>query len=139
MYNSQHGINRILIARNEGTDNEDISLLLMRNDLEVLMASSGQRAISLMKEHPDFRMAFFSTDLEGLNGFDTTMQARALDPGLPIILLVNYSTRETINLAAMVGCDQVLQNPIEPETFVVLVDKLLSHVHHEQQCQQNGN
>jgi CheY-like chemotaxis protein len=126
-----HRRNKILIARNKGTGNEDISLLLKRNDLEVLMASSGQEAMSLMKDHPDFRMAVLSADLEGLNGFDTTLLARSLNPNLPIILLVNYSTRETINLAAMVGCDQVLQNPIEPKTFEVLLDKFLSPVLHD--------
>lgn len=130
MCNSQHGTNMILIARNEGTGNEDISLLLRRSNIEVLMAASGQEAISLMKDHPDLRMAVFSADLVGLNGFDTTILARSLNPKLHIILLVNYSTRETINLAAMVGCDQVLQNPVEPETFEVLLDKFLNPANH---------
>lgn len=127
---SQIGTNKILIARNLGTGNKDISLLMQRSDIEVLMASSGQKAISLMKDHSDFRMAVFSADLDGLNGFDTTLLARSLNPGLPIILLVNYSNRETINLAVLVGCDQVLQNPVQPLAFEVLVDKFISNVHH---------
>lgn len=131
MTSNLYGTNKILIARSEGAGKDDISLLLKRTDVEVLMAATGQEAISLLNEHPDCRMAVFSADLEDLNGYDTTILARSLNPGLPIILLVNYSNRETINLAAMVGCDQVLQNPIEPETFEVLLDKFLSPVNHD--------
>ncbi len=131
MSNSQNITNRILIARNERMGNEDISIILKRSDIEVLMAYSGEEATGILKDHPDLRMAVFSADLAGVNGFDTTVFARSLYPRLPIILLVNYSTRETINLAALVGCDQVLQNPVEPKTFEVLVDKFLNSVHHD--------
>ena len=129
MVSSLHRTNKILIARNEGNGDEDISLLLQRDDVEVLMAYSGREAISLMNDHPDCRMAVFSADLKDLNGYDTTIFARSLNQDVPIILLVNYSNREMINLASMVGCDQVLQNPVEPETFEVLLDKFLSHAY----------
>jgi CheY-like chemotaxis protein len=132
MYNTQHQTLKILIARKKGISNEDITSVLGRSDLEVLMTSSGNDAIGLMKAHPDIRMAVLNADLEGLNGFDTTMLAKSLNQNIPIILLVNYGTRETINLAAMVGCDQVLQNPVEPAIFEILLDKYIGNAHHDE-------
>lgn len=139
MQTSQPEKLKILIARKQGTDTRDISLILGRSDIEMLMADNGQEAIRIFISHPEIKMVLINSDLPMMNGFDATYKIRETDKDIPIILLVNYSNRDSLHLATLVGCSQVLQNPVDPEAFEHLITKYLHRHHPNHICLQTEN
>jgi two-component SAPR family response regulator len=66
------------------------------------------------------------SDLKEINGYDITLKIREINTSIPIILLVNFSSIASLRLSNMVGCSQLLQNPVPPEELETIV---LKHLH----------
>ena len=80
----------------------------------------------MMKIHPHVDFIIFATDLEGLTNFHPLEQIRELYPTTPILLLMNMVTMEAIRIARLAGCNEIIQEPVEPGQMEMLISKYLS-------------
>lgn len=124
-------VSTVLIVRRKENSSHDLDLLKKRNDLILIMAETGAEAVKLCRIHPEISLVVISPDLPGMNGFDTTLSIRELKIELPIVLLINYSNHESIRLATMVGCNRIVQNPVNPEEMSSIVTHSLKEYRQE--------
>lgn len=115
----------ILIAREKLDEETDLTVLLQNINISVIRVESGTEALSVCRSNPSISLAMIDADIPGLNGFDTTMQIRKLQPTIPIILFVNYVNIDSIRLSILVGCTRMLQNPVDPDELETIVEQYL--------------
>jgi CheY-like chemotaxis protein len=65
--------------------------VLSENGLEVISATTGDEAISLLEQRPDIALLFTDIRLPGsADGWAVAERARALHPGLPVIYATGF-------------------------------------------------
>ncbi len=117
---------KVLIARNPKTAHNIYDLSGAYPDFSVVTTDSGHEAIRLIREEGDFFVVFLFADLQDLNGYETALTIRQLYQDLPIILLVHYNNLQSLRLATMVGCTQLLQLPLDEEEMLMITRKHLN-------------
>lgn len=79
----------------------------------------------LMSSHPQVDFVIFSSDLPGLEDMGPVKVIRDRYPETPILLLMNSINIETIRLANLMGCNEVIQEPVSPCDLDLLLSKYL--------------
>ncbi len=63
--------------------------------------------------------------MPGLNGFEVIRRARALRPGLRVVMITGHGTRDVMGEAAQVGVDGLLLKPFTPTELSAKVTTVL--------------
>ena len=116
---------RILVVDDEADMAENVALTLIAAGHETdVETDSGKALTSLERERPDLLL----TDLRmpGLDGLALIERARAIHPGLPIVVLTGYATVESAVAAMRQGASDYLAKPFVPEELVLRVDRALA-------------
>ena len=113
----------LLLALTNSSLEKHVINCLTNNLNKFLLASSGHEAIWTCESHPEISMAIISSDLPDKNGFETIENIREMRPDIPIILLTNRVSPESCRLAAMVGCNEILQLPLNEKELQALTKK----------------
>lgn len=90
-----------------------------------LVSHSGEMAINLIEELKEIALVFVAIDLPDLSGFETVSRIRAKRQALPIVLLTNHLTVETMKVAMVCGCNEVLQEPVSRKMLQSILQKYL--------------
>jgi CheY-like chemotaxis protein len=75
--------------------------------------------------HPHVDFVIFSSDLPGLEGLEPLSSIRQTYPHVPIMLLMSQVNLAGIRLARMLGCNEVIMEPIDPENLDTLISRYL--------------
>lgn len=119
---------RILLLEDELHLQEVIKLNLELEGFEVVVVSSGSKAIRLF-ETQRFDLAVLDVMVPDLNGFDVCEQIRIQDSHIPIIMLTaKDSSLDKIN-GLKRGADDYLTKPFNLEEFLLRVKSLLRRSH----------
>ena len=122
MSDPKSGKSLLLALNNPGLEKHVIHCLT-NNLNKFLLASSGNEVIGICELHPEISMAILSSDLPDKNGFETIENIRKMLPDIPIILLANRVSPESCRLAAMVGCNEILQLPLNEKELQAITKK----------------
>jgi two-component system sensor histidine kinase/response regulator len=112
----------ILVVEDEPRILQVISLLLQQADYQVLEASDGEAALSLLNESiPDLIIS--DVKMPGIDGFTLCEQVRANPDFLqvPFIFLTAKGERADIRRGMSLGADDYLTKPFEPEELLSAV------------------
>jgi two-component system sensor histidine kinase/response regulator len=93
-----------------------LEALLLREDLEILMAQSGRDALELLLTH-DVALALIDVQMPGMDGFELAelMRGTARTRAVPIIFVTaNHSEEHRIFKGYDAGAVDFLQKPIDP-------------------------
>lgn len=85
----------------------------------VTAASSGERAVELMRGSERFDLLLTDYAMPGLTGADVALAARAARPGLPIVLTTGYAERAIEDLPGMLR----LGKPFDRENLARAIDR----------------
>ena len=109
---------RILVVEDEVVNQRVITLMLQRLGLQCQVAPDGQAALNLLKEG-DWDLVFMDCQLPGIDGFETTRQARIFLEGrpLPIIALTANARAEDRAACLAAGMDDFVSKPVRPEAL----------------------
>jgi CheY-like chemotaxis protein len=102
------------------------TFLLEKRGYSVVPASDGMSGIELGL-HFQPRGILLDIQLPGLDGYEVARALRrnaSLD-GVPIIAVTSYAMAGDREKAMAAGCDGYIEKPIDPDTFVSEVEKLL--------------
>ena len=125
-----------LLFVDDETDIVDSLHRTFRRDFRVLLATSGEDAIALLRANP-VDLIISDQRMPGLTGVDVLKTARELRPESIRILLTGYSDMES--LVACVneaGIYKYLTKPWEPEHLKLTVTRALEHLGLERKLKQ---
>ena len=95
--------------------------LLQRTGYQVTAASSGSRAIELLRNHDGpFDVAIIDLMMPGMDGLETLRALRELQPGLKVILVSGY-TEHVIETSQHI--DEFLSKPFVLTTLTTTIER----------------
>lgn len=100
---------------------------LQRQEYCLLIARTGEETIRIFNDHPQIEMIIITSDLSGKDAFETVEEIRKNNASVPMILLSNYLTINTIRLALGIGCSEILQTPLSQGTLEGILHKYLNN------------
>jgi DNA-binding NtrC family response regulator len=87
-------------------------------------ANSGEVAVDILRKER-FDMMVLDYKMPGLTGFEVFAQARALHPGLAVVLVTGHGTPEVVDEANRLGFASILLKPFTSDELRSTVDKVL--------------
>jgi len=116
----------VLLVHKEGglTPGLFSSFMLLAD--QPLVAHTGEMAIRMVRENNNIRLVLIGMDLPDFNGIETVIRIRETQKTLPIVLLTHYLTVETMQVANIIGCNDIIQEPVTPEMVQSILGKYLT-------------
>lgn len=84
----------------------------------------GETALELLRKEP-FDLMVLDYKMPGMSGFEVFEQARALHPGMAVVLVTGHGTPEIINEANRMGFHAILLKPFTSDELRGTVEKVL--------------
>jgi len=117
---------KILIADDEPDILKVVKFRLIKAGYEIMMAVNGKEAIELVQKiKPDLVLLDFSMPL--MNGDEVCKQIKAdpLTKHIPVIMMTASTERAHETHIKMIGADDRLLKPFEPEDLIEKVEKFV--------------
>lgn len=99
---------------------------LQRDDLDLLIAKDGRKAMDMIRKHAP-QIAFFGLKMPGLSGTECCREIKA-DPSLSatvVVMVIAAGAPGQVEIARDAGCDELLFKPIKHDEFLALVSRHL--------------
>lgn len=117
---------RVLLIEDNEQNRYLLTFLLERSGHQVTAANDGLAGIRLAQQHePD--VVLLDIQLPTMHGYDVAKGLRQI-PALattPIIAVTSYAMPGDREKALAAGCDNYIEKPIDPETFVSEVERIV--------------
>ncbi len=95
---------------------------LRRDDLDLLIAKDGRKALEMIKVHSP-QVAFLGLKMPGLSGLECCQEIKN-DPALAatsVAMIVAAGNPEQVQACRDAGCDEILFKPINHDEFLAIV------------------
>ena len=116
---------RILIVDDEEVLRDVLDAVLRREGFEVVMAASGEEALSVLDQDDSIDLAIVDIMLPGISGIDTLRAMRIANPNLPVIVITAFSSIDGAIDAMKHGAFHYIPKPFKNEEVVLTVNKAL--------------
>ena len=104
---------KILVVDDDSSIRNTLKEVLSRENYQVTTASSGEEALSLMREIT-FDLALLDLKMAGMDGLSLMKEIRRRAPLTGVIMLTGYATLESAIGALRQGAHDYLLKPCEP-------------------------
>ena len=129
---------KVLVLEDEASIRGFIVINLRRAGYDVIEAESGERALELLKENPNARVALLDIMLPGIDGFEVCRRIRATNSRIGIIMLTARSQEMDKVTGLMTGADDYVTKPFSPAELTARVDALVRRSSGEEPPQVTG-
>ncbi len=116
--------NKILIIDDQPSIRFGVRNLLEAEGFSVLEAETGEQGLSVI-ENTAPHLVLLDLRLPDADGLDLLPRIKVIDDALPVIVLTAHGTIETAIRALKNGAENFLTKPFDPESFLILVSKML--------------
>lgn len=111
-------------------DDEEFNFLLIKDALEdtrvtVSWARVGQEAVDLVAAGEQYDIILMDMKMPVLDGFETTLQIKKINPEIPVIAQTAYAMPEERKKCMEVGCDDYISKPISLDELLKVMKKYL--------------
>jgi CheY-like chemotaxis protein len=105
--------------------------ILLKAGCEVIMASSGQEAISVLQNDINFDLVLMDIQMPEMDGMETTRRLKALSLATlpPIVAMTAYAMKEDRERFLAAGMDDYLAKPIRAQQLIQTVTRWVSDGH----------
>jgi len=116
----------VLIIEDNEQNRYLATFLLEQRGYEVIAAEDGAAGIRLAGERAP-AMILLDIQLPGMDGYAVARHLRALEAlvDTPIVAVTSYAMEGDREKSLEAGCDGYLEKPIDPETFVDEIERIL--------------
>ncbi len=90
--------------------------VVFKDDYNLLLASSGPRALELAKQHR-INAAVLDIRMQGMSGTELLEKLKAVQPNIEVIMLTAYETVDTVRQALRLGACDYLNKPFDIATI----------------------
>lgn len=115
---------RILLVDDDAIILTGLGLVLERSGYTIAKASSGERALSLIKER-SFDLIITDLVMKGVDGLQVLTQAKAHDPETMVIVLTGYVDISFATEAVRLSLDDYLLKPCENDEILFRIARCL--------------
>ena len=120
---------RILLAEDNGVNQELALAILEQWNLEVEVASDGLEAIQALRKS-DFDLVLMDIQMPKLDGLEATAtlrnpQSGVRNPGIIVVALTAHAMSEDRQLCLDAGMNDYLVKPLEPGTLLAILNRYL--------------
>lgn len=117
---------KVLVVDDKQMMRDSVGATLQRGGYQVIAASDGQAALSMIARH---RPAAVITDLKmpEMDGHELLLRIRQADDHLPVILMTAYGTIDAAVQAMKDGAFDFIQKPFEGEQLVLAIRRAVEH------------
>ena len=113
---------KVLLVDDEENILHSLKRLLMEEDIEVLTANSGDKALSVLKDNEDIGLIISDQRMPGFTGVDFLERAKSIRPFAIRILLTGYSDiNAAIDAMNRGGASKYLTKPWKDEELIMSV------------------
>jgi two-component system sensor histidine kinase/response regulator len=105
----------LLVVDDEAGPRQSLKIVF-KNDYDILLASSGEEALEIVREHP-VDVAVLDIMMEGMSGTELLAQLKQIDPTIEVVMLTAYETIDTARLALRYGACDYLNKPFDIATM----------------------
>ena len=116
---------RILVADDELSMREFLTILLTKSGHEVVCVDSGEAALEQVDRAPYFDIVLTDLKMGGISGLDVLREVQTLSPGTQIVVMTAYATTETAIMAMKAGAYDYITKPFKVDAVRVVIDKAL--------------
>lgn len=120
---------RILVVDDEKSMCEFLEIMLTREGYEVSLSQSGQEACDFI-EKEKFDLVITDIRMKGVDGIGVLRKAKAVDPGVIVILISAFATAETAVEAMKEGAYDYIPKPFKVREFKRLVREAFRNRRH---------
>ena len=113
---------KILIVDDDLMVIESCRRILEEEGIHIRAATSVEEGMKIL-EAEDFDVMITDIKMPGEDGFKLIEKAKALKPGMPILMMTGYLTIETVAKGSNVGADNYIAKPFTPEELIAAVRK----------------
>jgi DNA-binding response OmpR family regulator len=115
---------KVLVLEDESSIRSFVVINLNRAGYDVIEAETGEKALELLKDNPDVRVALLDIMLPGIDGFEVCRRIRATNTKIGIIMLTARSQEMDKVTGLMTGADDYVTKPFSPAELTARVDAL---------------
>jgi CheY-like chemotaxis protein len=112
----------VLVVDDDDGIRETMGDILKEMGAHVMLASDGYIAIEITKKEP-VDLIMMDLRMPGMDGLQTSMNIRSLQPKMRIILVTAYATEETFSAARHAGIQEVMYKPLDLGKLAGMIKK----------------
>ena len=113
----------ILWVDDEAESLEAHVLFLSENDYSVERVTNGDDAVAMLQRQ-SYGVVLLDEQMPGKRGLDLVPEFRALDPGVPIVMVTKSEAADTMRAAIGAELDDYLVKPVNPRQVLTVVTRL---------------
>ncbi|HEX7127660.1 MAG TPA: sigma-54 dependent transcriptional regulator [Thermodesulfobacteriota bacterium] len=114
-----------LIVDDEASIRTSLAGVLRDEGYEVIEADGGQAALARVAEHePD--VVLLDIWMPEMDGLETLQRLKAIQPGLPIVIMSGHGTIETAVKATKLGAHDFVEKPLSIEKVVLALQNAIT-------------
>jgi two-component system response regulator YesN len=99
---------------------------ILEEEYDVLHATSGEEALTLMKKPNLIDLVVLDVRMPGIQGTEALKRIKEISPGVFIVILTGYSTKDVIVESLRSHADDFLEKPLKIDATLSTIRKLLS-------------
>jgi two-component system nitrogen regulation response regulator NtrX len=115
----------VLVVDDEEGIVETLSGILEDEDYEVITASSGEQALSLVKEYSPEIILLDVWMPKGMDGLETLKNIKEINQDPAVIMISGHSTIDTAVQATKLGAHDFLEKPLSLEKVLIIIRRAL--------------
>jgi DNA-binding NtrC family response regulator len=119
-------IANVLLVDDEEGFVETMSKRLVKRDLNVAKAFSGEAALEYLAKHDDVEVVILDVKMPGMDGNETLKEIKRLYPLVEVIMLTGHATVESAIEGMKQGALDYLMKPCEMDQLMAKVDEAVS-------------
>ena len=120
---------RVLVVDDDPGMRDGMAMSLKRAGFVTEQARSGEDALRITRPGA-FDAVVTDLRMTGMDGLQLTARLKAVDPGLPVVLVTAFGSLETAREAMRLGAFDFLSKPFSPDELVGAVQKALQSETH---------
>jgi CheY-like chemotaxis protein len=116
---------KILIAEDEESAYEFLSIILKNIGREILHAKTGTEAVRFSKENKDIDLILMDVRMPEMGGYEATRKIREFNKDVKIIAQTAFALTGESAKAIEAGCNDYISKPINKDDLFMMIGKHL--------------
>ena len=114
---------KILIAEDDETSSELISIMVRKFGNEIIIAETGTEAVEACRNNPDIDLILMDIQMPEMSGYEATRQIRQFNNEVIIIALTAFALAGDREKAIKAGCNDYISKPVKKDELIGLIQK----------------
>jgi CheY-like chemotaxis protein len=120
---------RILIVDDDEQVLRTLGRILQKEGFVIMMASDGQTALDMAKEHTQIDLLITDIVMRGINGVELAARLKWERPAMPVLFTSGYTQQQIGGRYKLPGDAEFLEKPWTPEDIKAVALRLIGPKH----------